>query len=123
MLEKDTISSCRNSNRGDFSSANIGALMRETPFRDRDSSLPAVSLSEKHPKQSRNLFFAVFVLICGLFSSVTPFQPMAFGQAEQGTITGAVKDTSGAIVRGAAVNATDIATNTVSSTVSDANGY
>ena len=34
-----------------------------------------------------------------------------------------MKDTSGAIVRGAAVNATDIATNTVSSTVSDANGY
>jgi hypothetical protein len=35
-----------------------------------------------------------------------PFQPMAFGQAEQGTITGAVKDTSGAVVRGAKVNAT-----------------
>jgi hypothetical protein len=35
-----------------------------------------------------------------------PFQPMAFGQAEQGTITGAVKDTSGAVVRGAKVNPT-----------------
>ena len=48
---------------------------------------------------------------------------MAFGQAEQGTITGAVKDTSGAIVRGAKVDATNVDTNVVSSTVSDANGY
>jgi hypothetical protein len=58
-----------------------------------------------------------------MFSSVIPYQRMAFGQAEQGTITGAVKDTSGAVIRGAKVNATDVATNVVSSTVSDANGY
>src|SRR3984957_13219341 len=49
--------------------------------------------------------------------------PKAFGQAEQGTITGSVKDGSGAMVSGAKITATETSTNVVSGTVSDASGY
>ena len=49
--------------------------------------------------------------------------PKSFGQAEQGTITGSVKDGSGAMVSGAKITATETSTNVVSSTVSDASGY
>jgi hypothetical protein len=76
--------------------------MAETPSRDGDSSLPTVPIAVNNPRHPRGLLFsAVLFLLFGLFSSVLPFQPMAFGQAEQGTITGAVKDTSGAVIRGA----------------------
>jgi len=98
--------------------------MAETPSRDGDSSLPTVPIAVNNPRHPRGLLFsAALFLLVGLFSGVMPFQPMAFGQAEQGTITGAVKDTSGAVIRGAKVTATNVATNVVSSTVSDANGY
>jgi hypothetical protein len=94
---------------------------RNTIPKERDSSLLTVPIADDNPKHSGGLAFsAVLLILCGLFSSVMPLQPMAFGQAEQGTITGAVKDTSGAGVRGAKVNATNVATNVVSSTVSDA---
>jgi Carboxypeptidase regulatory-like domain/TonB dependent receptor len=47
----------------------------------------------------------------------------AFGQAEQGTITGTVRDTSGAVVANAKVTARETSTQTVTSTVSNSNGY
>lgn len=46
-----------------------------------------------------------------------------FAQQEQGTITGSVTDSSGAIVRGAAVTCRNTETNVANTTVSDADGY
>lgn len=62
---------------------------------------------------------AFWLVLCALVS----LAPLVFGQAEQGQITGVIRDTSGAVVRGAKVTAKDMATNVVSSTVSDSRGY
>jgi hypothetical protein len=64
----------------------------------------------------------VFAALC-LFLTPALSRQVAFGQAEQGTITGAVRDSSGAVIRGVKVNATNVATNAVSATVSDSSGY
>jgi hypothetical protein len=65
---------------------------------------------------------ALAVFLCvSVFVGIHP--RTAYGQAEQGTITGSVKDPSGAMVSGAKITATNVATNVVSTTVSDARGY
>ncbi|WP_370561366.1 TonB-dependent receptor [Edaphobacter albus] len=51
------------------------------------------------------------------------FTKLAFGQAEQGTITGIVRDASGAVVASAKVTALEMSTKTLTSTVSNSNGY
>jgi hypothetical protein len=61
--------------------------------------------------------------LCIFLWSLAALKPRAFGQAEQGTITGSIKDNSGALIRGAHITATNVATNVVSSTVSDDSGY
>jgi len=63
------------------------------------------------------------LILTSILVNLPWFQPIAFGQAEQGTITGAVRDSSGAVIRDAKVTATNVATNIVSATVSDSNGY
>lgn len=63
---------------------------------------------------------SILFLLAIYFGGVAP---KAFGQAEQGTITGIIRDSSGAVVAGAGVKATNVATNVASSTVSGADGY
>src|ERR1700744_6501657 len=65
--------------------------------------------------------FSLFLLTLGILGALD--QPRSFGQAEQGTITGSVKDGSGAMVSGAKITATETSTNVSSRTVSDASGY
>jgi Carboxypeptidase regulatory-like domain/TonB dependent receptor len=73
-----------------------------------------------HDNWLSNLAMLTLCVFLWIFAAL---EPKAFGQAEQGTITGSVKDASGAMVRGAKINATNVATNVVSTTVSDASGY
>ena len=61
--------------------------------------------------------FAALLLALCLFSS------RGAAQAGQGTITGYVMDISGAVVPGAKITATNINTNVVTATVSNAHGY
>jgi Carboxypeptidase regulatory-like domain/TonB dependent receptor len=58
-----------------------------------------------------------------LFLAGAALSRRAFGQAEQGTITGTVKDASGAVIANVTVTAREVSTQTVSSTVSNSNGY
>lgn len=68
-----------------------------------------------------------FVFLAGLGASFLLalffFTPQGIAQQEQGTITGSVVDTSGAIIQGAKVTVTNTATNVANSTVSDSSGY
>jgi hypothetical protein len=61
----------------------------------------------------------------GLFglAAILLFSRQAFGQAEQGTITGTVRDTSGAVIANATITVRETSTQTVTSTVSNSNGY
>lgn len=89
-----------------------------------NATLRKISSSYRNLKSRfRLLLPGILVVFCMLFGSPLSLSTAAFGQAEQGTITGLIRDSSGAIIRGAKVSATDVATNTVSSTVSDSNGY
>jgi Carboxypeptidase regulatory-like domain/TonB dependent receptor len=54
--------------------------------------------------------FRFATLAIALFSLIAIFSSAAFGQAEAGTISGTVRDTSGAVVSGAKVTATNVAT-------------
>ena len=72
---------------------------------------------------NKRLSFTTLLTLCIFLWSLAALKPRAFGQAEQGTITGSIKDNSGALIRGAHVTATNVATNVVSSTVSDDSGY
>ncbi len=74
-------------------------------------------------RTDRKTFTSTLLTLCMFLCTIAQLQPKAFGQAEQGTITGAVKDSSGAMVGAAKVTATNTATNVVSSTVSDPSGY
>src|ERR1700758_1191411 len=96
--------------------------MGERRLRNGYASLPAVPHSGEKSTQTKRGMFRIFILFAWIVTAA-PFQPKVFGQAEQGTITGAVRDVSGAMIPGAKINATEIATNAVSSTVSDSNGY
>lgn len=58
-----------------------------------------------------------------LLGLILLFPARSFGQQEQGTITGSVTDSSGAVVRNAAVTCTNTQTNVVNTTVSGADGY
>ncbi|HVW76190.1 MAG TPA: TonB-dependent receptor [Alloacidobacterium sp.] len=93
--------------------------MRERRLQNQYASLPAFSVSGKRQTQNNKALFLVVLVLCVAIL----FQPKAFGQAEQGTITGAVRDTSGAVIPGAKIHATNVATNTDSVTLSDSNGY
>jgi len=64
-----------------------------------------------------SLLLTILILVLCLF----PRQGAA--QAEQGTITGIVQDTTGAVIPGAKITATNTSTNAVSVTVSNSNGY
>jgi len=66
----------------------------------------------------RTLTLALTVVLLGL-----PYGAKAFGQAEQGTFSGVVADRSGAVVPGASVTAKEVATQTVSATTSNQDGY
>ncbi len=60
-----------------------------------------------------------FILIAALLLAVMALPRQAFGQAEQGTITGTVRDSTGAVIANAKVTALEVSTRTVSSTVSN----
>src|ERR1700757_5004450 len=79
--------------------------------------------TDQKAQKSRRLFTSTLLTLSIFLCALAQFQPKAFGQAEQGTITGAVKDASGAMASGAKVTATNTATNFVSTTVSDASAY
>lgn len=64
-------------------------------------------------------FLSVFML--ALAFALSP--KGAFGQAEQGTITGTIRDTSGAVIPNAKVTAREESTQTATSTVSNGSGY
>lgn len=85
-------------------------------------SVRSVRFREKADANSSTLF-SIILLLCGWTAIAGLLQGKAFGQAEQGTITGAIRDASGAMIPGAKISATNIATNAVSSTVSDSSGY
>ncbi len=74
-------------------------------------------------RTDQKTFASTLLTLCMFFCTIARLQPKAFGQAEQGTITGALKDSTGAMVGGAKVTATNTGTNVVSSTVSDPSGY
>ncbi|HEY4048687.1 MAG TPA: carboxypeptidase-like regulatory domain-containing protein [Acidobacteriaceae bacterium] len=67
----------------------------------------------------RNQKLFPLALLLALTASPQP----ALGQAEQGTITGTVRDSSGAVIPAAKVTAQEVSTHTVSATVSNGNGY
>ena len=98
-----------------------GTHMLDTQSRDRDLSLSAISVLDKKRTKADTLFLSVVGILLLLASALS--LPKAFGQAEQGTITGAVKDPTGAIIAGVQVIATNVDTNVMSSTVSDGSGY
>jgi hypothetical protein len=66
-------------------------------------------------------------VILAVFMCVSAFigthSRAAYGQAEQGTITGTVMDSQGAVIVGTKVTATEVLTQTVSSTVTNSDGY
>jgi Carboxypeptidase regulatory-like domain len=70
----------------------------------------------------RRLTSIVFTL--GLFGCqmLGPALPRAFAQANRASITGTVTDSSGAVIAGVSITATNVDTNVVSSTVSDHDG-
>ena len=57
-----------------------------------------------------------------LFVAVLALVLPAFGQSDRGTLTGTVKDSTGAVIPGASVTATHVATNVTSSTITTDNG-
>jgi hypothetical protein len=57
-----------------------------------------------------------------LFLLTTLFLPSAFAQTDTGSIVGTVRDASGAVVTGAAVDITDVATGVTHSTITNADG-
>src|SRR5690606_38468125 len=66
--------------------------------------------------------YNLVVRMFGLALALAPFSGPAFAQGVQGTITGQVTDPSGAAIPGAAVKATNTATNAVSPTQAGAAG-
>jgi Carboxypeptidase regulatory-like domain/TonB dependent receptor-like, beta-barrel len=61
-----------------------------------------------------------FAILCGLTLLLTT--PDSWSQANRGSITGTVADTSGAVVSGVTVKATNLATNVPTTTISNAEG-
>jgi hypothetical protein len=61
----------------------------------------------------------LWLLLCAVLMT----SPMALGQAEQGQITGVVRDSSGAVIRGVKITGKNRETNVVSSTISGDDGY
>jgi hypothetical protein len=80
------------------------------------------SVRNRFWRRGRSSFFFRLAL-CGMLLATTASSVDAFGQAEQGTITGTVRDASGAVVPAARVTAKEASTQTVSTTVSNGNGY
>jgi Carboxypeptidase regulatory-like domain len=71
---------------------------------------------------SGRIWLALFYgLLCIAF--VTAGGTRAWGQAEQGTITGVVTDSSGAAVGGASIVAREVSTRTTSATTTNQDGY
>ena len=62
----------------------------------------------------------VLPMLVALFVAFAP--SMAWGQTETGQISGAVKDSTGAVIAGAEVTATSVGTQAKRSTTTDANG-
>lgn len=80
---------------------------KKTSFKSISSSCPV-------------LLLCVFLF----YAAITIAHPLnAYGQAEQGTITGTVTDGSGAVVSGAKVTAKETSTQTTSTTVTNSHGY
>lgn len=73
-------------------------------------------------RMNQKPFFLAFAPCAILFVLMASPQT-ASGQAEQGTITGTVRDSSGAVIPGAKVAAREVSTHTVSATVSNGDGY
>ncbi len=88
-----------------------------------DPSFITSTVFDARRSPTRALFHsAVLLWICAL--GLLAIHPrLAFGQAEQGTITGRVTDKTGAVVSGAKVTATEVSTQTLSSTVTNNDGY
>jgi len=80
-----------------------------------------VSADEGNQEKSWYVRLILTPLCFLLFATVFP--QMAFGQAEQGTITGVVTDDTGAAVPGAKLTARELATQTVSNTTTNGRGY
>jgi Carboxypeptidase regulatory-like domain/TonB dependent receptor len=72
--------------------------------------------------RNQHFYFLASMLSVLMFLAMAPSR-VALGQAEQGTITGRIHDESGAVVPNAKVTAREVSTQTVSSTVSNGDGY
>jgi hypothetical protein len=82
------------------------------------------SFRSQHPKRGRafsSFLVNTFITLCVLISLVSV--PASAQSNGLGTITGTVADSSGAVVVGAKIAVTDVATNVTSSSVTNGSGY
>ena len=85
-----------------------------------EASAVATPASTPHPKRGRRKAGATALLLT--FSILFLLVPGAFAQEFRATISGAVTDSTGAVVSGAKIQVREVSTGTVSQTVSDAAG-
>ncbi len=89
-------------------------------LRDEASAVSAILASTPHPKRESSKAGATALLL--IFSILLLLVPGAFAQEFRATISGAVTDSTGAVVSGAKIQVRETSTGTVSQTVSDAAG-